>query len=61
MVMLGIDQEVVPCRLESGGNGSVVLTPMSPLTPGEYAIVGAPNKPSPANALAGLVWDFRVQ
>jgi len=61
MEMLGIDQEVVPCRLESGGNGSVVLTPTSPLTSGEYAIVGAPAKPSAGTALAGPVWDFRVQ
>jgi len=57
----GTDQEVIPCRLESGAGGNVVLTPNSPLASGEYAIVLAPSQSSAANALAGPVWDFRVQ
>jgi len=59
--VLGTDQEVVSCRLESGPGGGAVLTPNSPLDSGEYAIVVAPNQGSAVNALGGLVWDFRVQ
>jgi len=61
MQVLGTEQEAVPCHLESGAGGALVLTPNSPIASGEYAIILAPNRPSAANAPAMLVWDFRVQ
>jgi len=61
MEIVGADQEVVLCRLESRAGGDVVLVPTSPLTSGDYAIVVTPTQPSAADALSGPVWDFRVQ
>jgi hypothetical protein len=61
MEVLGTDQQAIPCHLESGTGGDLVLTPNSPLASGEYAIVLAPNAPSAADAPLGQVWDFRVQ
>ena len=61
MKVLGTDQETIPCHLETGAGGDIVLIPNLPLASGEYAIVLAPNGPSAANAPVGVVWDFRIE
>jgi len=55
--VLGTEEDVVPSR-EEIRSADVVLTPNSPLTPGEYAIVLVP---AHSGADGGLPsWDFRV-
>jgi len=61
MKVLGTDQETVPCHLETSAGGDIVLMPNLPLANGEYAIVLAPNGPSPATTPVGVVWDFRIE
>jgi hypothetical protein len=55
--VVGTEEDVVPSREEIRG-GDVVLTPSSPLTPGEYAIVLVPARSGADGGLPS--WDFRV-
>jgi hypothetical protein len=62
--LLGMEQDVVQYRTDTRGNGFVVLTPVSALIPGEYAILLPAKLATPMNAnneeAIIRTWDFRV-
>jgi hypothetical protein len=56
--VLGIEQDEIPCKLETRPGGDIVITPSAPLASGEYAVVTIPTDSS--TVPARLVWDFHV-
>jgi len=61
--VLGVEQNEIPCRKETRDNGDVVLTPVSPLLAGQYALVtiGTVNAGTAALSETVGAWDFRLQ
>jgi len=57
--ILGIDEDVIPCRREIR-NGNVVLIPNSALARGEYAVVIVPAQQDTIPVAGTWVWNFRI-